>query len=302
MIDSIIVGVLVGASYALVGVGLSVIYGVLGVVNFAHGELLTLGALVGVVVFRLTNGDLLLTAISVLFVGSIVGLALHDLVLRRLAAAGASATIVATLGLGMVLYNTAVVVVGRWNDGQPLLYRSAAGSDVSVLGIPFPPSVAIAGASYSPLRLVAGGLAILLITIVAVILRATQFGRAVKAVAWNREVAATFGIDATRVARYAVMFSIAITCLAGVLIGATVSASPTLGAELALKAFAVVVCAGFGNVGATLSVGVLMGIVESIATRQLGTSDQHLWLYALLILLLLVRPTGLRAEQTVEAL
>ena len=287
-------GVALGASYALAALGLSVLYGVFGIVNFAHGEILMLGAFTGAAVFKTVGGDYGLTVLVVFFVGNCLGILLHHTVFLPLSTRGMHSAIIGTLGLSFFLYHAAVFLVGELNHGQPVVYRAGDDGQIRLFGIGLSDSVTVSGVTVGSLRLVVAGLAVLSVMGVSALLGRTNFGRALRAVAWSRDTATLLGISVSDISRRVAAFTTGVAFAAGALSGALLTATPAIGIALSLKSFVVVICSGFGNIQFTLAAGLLLGIVESLAVWATGSQSQYLWVFGFVVVLMLLRPMGLR--------
>lgn len=271
-------GVTVGALLALVALGVALIFGVMRVVNFAHGEFVTLGAFTTyLVVARLGLSPLL--GLPVAFgLGFLVGLAVQALILSRTAGRP-------ELDVLMVTYALSIVGLG--------LFSSAFGGDFRSYSEGPTGTVALGGVvvGWRSLTVLAACVALGGGTI-AVVQRA-RFGLALRALAQNRDAAAASGIDVRTSERLAFAFAVGLAAAAGSLVSLIGTVSPHVGHDWVLDAFVVVVLGGMGSITGAVAAALIIGLVQSVASFYLDDSWARIIVYALLYATLLVRPQGL---------
>lgn len=278
-------GIVQGGTYALVAIGYTLVFGVLEIINMAHGELFTAGALVG---FFLVGLGL---PLPLAIIGAMLGAALLGAVLeltalrlvRRKGAGNNLAPLISTIGLGLVMQNLYILVVGA----DPRSFRAGIGDSVLQLG---PIRV-------TTVQLVVLGVSLLLMAVLQFTLSKTRLGRAVRAVSESPETAALLGVNVNRVIMSTVMLAGALGGAAGVLVGLSfVSVSPVMGAAYGLKGLAVIILGGLGNVTGAVGGGILIGIVEALTVYFGGTFGsiyREAISFAFLFVILVVRPQGL---------
>jgi branched-chain amino acid transport system permease protein len=281
VLQQLINGVTIGAVYALIAVGLTLVFGILDVINFAHGEFYMLGAFI---TYSLTRalGLHYFAALGLAVAGAAVaGLLAERLTVRPLQGRHMFSVVLSTLGLSIFLQNAALLFWGP----SPREIDLAWGSGPVVVG----PVVV------SRLRLVALLTGAALIAGLTWFIRRTRWGLAMRAVARNRDAAALMGVDVGRV--YALTFAMGsgLAGVAGGLLGAMFTVEPSMGEWAVVKAFCVVIMGGMGNVPGAVIGGVILGAAESLGAGFLpgGTSYKDGIGYAILILVLLFRPQGL---------
>lgn len=279
LVEQLVNGLTLGSQYALVAAGLALIFGVLEIVNFAHGELVMVGA------YLLHAGAAYLgLPYPLAALGTVVGLAVFGIgfylaVVHRILHRGWQVQLVATLAVSIVLVNLAIVVEGS----LPKVAYSELGTRTVQLG----------GASVSVQRLIV--LAATGVTFGTLIwfLRTTRTGRAMRALAQNREAAAVVGLPAERIGLITVVAACAMAGVAAATITPLYSASPTMGTLLAIKAFAAVIMGGFGNVTGAVISGFVLGISEALAIGYVSSAYADVVVFSLMIVVLLVRPHGI---------
>lgn len=279
MSNAIVNGILLGGLYATIALGLSLAFGVLGLVNLAHGELLVGGAFVSYLVVDRLGLDPLLSLLVVIPVVFAIAYPVQAWVLTPLLRRNEDAPLVATFGLSLLII--ALLQQGYSSDPKSLP-ASYADAGVSLLGL----DIRVA-------YLIAFAVGVLLIALTHRVLLRTRLGAMVRAAAADPDTASAVGIDVRRL--YAATFGVAaaMAAVGGVLIGITFSFTPTSGLAWVLTAFAVVVLGGIGSILGTLIGGMLLGVVEGVGVHVLGGEWRSLIIYGLFFLALTVRPNGI---------
>jgi branched-chain amino acid transport system permease protein len=286
VLQQVVNGVTIGMVYALIAVGLTLVFGILDVINFAHGEFYMLGAFL---TYSLAVGLGLdyFVALALTLVGAgAAGLLAERLTVRPLKGRHMFTVVLSTLGLSIFLQNAAQL----WWGPDPREIGLGWGGRPLLLG----------GVVITSLRLVVLATGAALILALTVVIRSTTWGMAMRAVAGNRAAAALMGIPVDRV--YAIAFAVG-TGLAGVaggLLGAMFTIEPSMGEWAVVKAFSVVIMGGMGNVPGAVLGGIILGVAESLGAGFLpgGASYKDGIGYAILILVLLCRPQGLFGRGT----
>ena len=281
VLQQVVNGVTIGVVYALIAIGLTLVFGILGVINFAHGEFYMIGAfLTYTLTVRLGLEYFLALALTIAG-GAAVGLLAERLAVRPLKDRHMFTVVLSTLGLSIFLENGALLVWGP----DPREIELAWGSRPLLIG----------GVVITFLRVAVLGTAAALIVALTWFIRRTTWGMAMRAVAANRDAAALMGIPVDRV--YAITFAVgsALAGVAGGLLGAMFTIEPTMGEWAVVKAFSVVIMGGMGHVPGAVLGGIILGVAESLGAGFLpgGTSYKDGIGYAILILVLLYRPQGL---------
>lgn len=277
----VIDGLLIGGLYAGVALGLSLAFGVMRLVNLAHGELLMLGPYL-VVLLTVTLGMGIDPLLAIVLLAPIVfGLAypLQRFVLTPLLSRGMEQPLVATFGVSLLLV---AVFTEAFGGETRSLAADYATSSLDVLGL-----------QLRVIYLIAFAVGVGMVLAVHLAITRTRQGRALRAAAEDPDTAGAMGIDVQRT--YAVAFALAAVtaAVAGVIAGIAFSVTPNSGAGLLIKAFAVVVLGGLGNVGGTLIGGLCLGVAESIGADLAGGEHRDLVVYGLFIAVLTLRPHGL---------
>ena len=279
LIQLLVNGLVIGVIYALVAIGLSLIFGVLEIVNFAHGEFYMLGAMLAY--FLTTNasfgywpGIVVVTAVAVC-----LGFVLFEALLGTLRGASFERSILLTLGLSMVLQNGAVYLFTT----TPKMMASS----LSYV------NVTIGELRIALVRLFALGLGLAAFAALYLILYRTRIGMAMRGVAQNRDAALMVGIDPRAVSRLAVAIGIGLSGLAGAALAPVYAVHPLMGFAFVFKAFAIIIIGGLGNVAGAAIAAVALGVLETLIGGFLPMVMVDALAFGGMILVLLVRPQGL---------
>jgi branched-chain amino acid transport system permease protein len=288
-------GIILGSIYALIALGYSMVYGILKLLNFAHGDVYMIGSFIGFGVLTLLGGPLnpaipvallVLCMFVVAMLGSgLLGLAIERFAYRPLRNAPRIAPLISALGVAFFLENSALLLFGA-------SYRNYDGFDlISYNGIHLGGSTGVF-VSYLGVIVISG--AVLLTLALIALVRWTQFGKAMRAISFDREAAAMMGIDTDRVIATTFFVGSALAGAAGVMFGLLFSQIYHLMGFLAgLKGFTAAVVGGIGSIPGAMLGGLLVGLVESWALGYLNGNDSELVVFGILIGVMLIRPSGL---------
>ena len=272
-------GIALGLLYALIAVGLSLIFGVMEIINFAHGEFLMLGAFA--MAFALPVVGLLYwpaLAVSIVAI-ALFGLVVYELLLSRLKPDEFERSILVTLGLSIIVMH----LVQYFFTANPRLVDTQFGFE----------GVEIGAIRITWTRVIAAAVAAAAFAGLYVVLRHTQFGRAMRAIAQNREAALMIGIRPRTVARNAVVLAAGLCGLAGAAIAPIQLVTPYMGQFLIFKAFALVIIGGLGNIPGAVAAAVGLGLIESWIGGFFTIAWQEAAVFIIMIGVLFVRPDGL---------
>jgi branched-chain amino acid transport system permease protein len=278
-------GLTVGAVYALVAVGFTLIFNASGVINFAQGEFVMLGGMA--TVFLAAAGvPLPLAALGAIVATVAIGLALHRLAIEPAREASTAALIIITIGASIFLRGAAEVFFDkRFHSLPPLL-----GDQPIRLG----------GAAILPQSLVVLAGAAVIVTALSLFMRRTLFGKAIIATAANRLAARLVGIDTRRVVGFSFAVSAAIGAIAGVLVTPITLTSYDAGTLLALKSFAAAMLGGIGSAVGAVVGGLMLGLLEQLGAGYLSSQYKDAVAFVVILIVLLARPQGLLGRAGVE--
>lgn len=286
-VNAIIQGILTGGLYALFACGLSLMFGVMKVVNLAHGDLATIAGYVGVGVIAATHMPFLWSVPIVVLVMAGVGYALQRTVIQAALRRGELTTLIVTFGLSMVIENGLLQFFSANSRGlginQAIVTDSfSIGSQIQVAW----------------LDVVIFALAVVVLLGLQYYMSSTKYGRLIRAVADDREAAQLAGADYRHVFGVAAAIAFGTVALAGMSYGMTTTIDPTTGTDtILLFAFAAVVIGGLGSLWGTLVGGIVLGIAQQIGA-QINISYELLAGYAIFLVVLIVRPQGLTARRS----
>lgn len=278
-LQSLLSGILVGGAYALVGIGLTIIFGVMRIINFAHGDLLMVGMYLTYFIFTLLGIDPFLSIAITIPVMFLFGAFLQKVFVNRVLNALPQNQILLTIGLGLVMSNTVMMLFT--SDYRILSTSYSSGS------------VKLGGLSISTPLLLSFLVTAAITAFLYWFLLKTDTGQALRATAQDREAAQLMGINVKRMSVLATGMGAALAGTAGALLAPTYYIFPQVGSTFTLKAFVIVVLGGMGSIiGATLG-GLVVGTAESLAAAYVSSGLKELFVFVLFLLVLLFRPAGL---------
>ena len=301
-IQQIINGLVLGSIYALVALGYTMVYGILGLINFAHGEVVMIGALTALSTIKLLQGSGLPGPVIVLMglmvaapVCMVIGFTIERVAYRPLRYAPRLAPLITAIGVSIVLQQLAMLFWGRnYHTFPPLLPATPRN---------------VFGAQITDLQILIVVLAALVMAGLMLLVKYTRLGRAMRATAENTQIAGLMGVNINRIISITFIIGSALGALAGLMVSANYSiAHNTMGAILGLKAFTAAVLGGIGNLAGAMVGGLLLGLIESLGAGYigdltggfLGSHYQDVFAFFVLILVLVFRPSGLMGEKVAE--
>jgi len=316
-VQQLVNGLTLGAVYAVVALGYTMVYGIIQLINFAHGEVVMIGAMVAFsVIKRLADAGL--PPVVVVLIGTacavpvcmVVGYAMERLAYRPLRRAPRLAPLITAIGVSIVLQHVAMLIWSRNVLAFPQIIPAV--------------SFTVAGASVTGVQVAIIGVCLAIMGALALLVYRTRLGRAMRATAQNPQVAALMGVDVNRVIATTFVIGAALAAVAGVLVGTYYGlAQYTMGSVLGLKAFAAAVLGGIGNIPGAMLGGLLLGVVEALGAGYIGdltdlcnygigpadscadgghfvlfgSNYQDVFAFLVLILVLVFRPSGILGER-----
>ncbi|SDC25516.1 amino acid/amide ABC transporter membrane protein 1, HAAT family [Massilia sp. PDC64] len=303
-VQQILNGLVLGSMYALVALGYTMVYGVLNLINFAHGDVLMIGAMVGLSILKLLDGafpglpggvQLAIAIVGAIPVTMLVNVLIERIAYRRLRNAPRLAPLITAIGVSILLQTFAMMIWGR----SPLPFPQLLSSDPIMVG----------GAVISHTQVLLLVLAALAMVGLLFLVEKTRMGRAMRAVAENPRVAGLMGVDSNRVIVATFAIGAALAAVAGVMWGANyASIQFAMGTVPGMKAFSAAVLGGIGNIYGAMIGGIVLGIIESLGAGYigdltggfLGSHYQDIFAFIVLILVLTVRPSGIMGERVAD--
>ena len=297
-------GLILGSVYALIALGYTMVYGILGLINFAHGEVTMMGAMIAIATLNALLGTaigaspfacLTLALLASILFCMLLGMGIERIAYRPLRQAPRLAPLITAIGVSIILQNIAMIV---WGRGYQRFPDVLPGGNINLLG-----------ASLTPTKI-----AIVLVSTVVLaglwqLIHRTRLGRAMRATAQNPDVAQLMGVDVNRVIASTFALGSALGALAGMMVAANYGqADPYMGFILGLKAFSAAVLGGIGNIAGAMLGGLLLGLIESLGAGYLGSLTggvlgshyQDIFAFVVLILVLTVRPSGIMGERVAD--
>lgn len=301
-LQQLINGLVLGSIYALVALGYTMVYGILGLINFAHGEVVMIGAMVALAVIQAFSG-LMLPGPVIVLLGLLIaipacmllGYGIERVAYRPLRHAPRLAPLITAIGVSIVLQNVAMIIWGRQYISFPPLLPADA--------------YTVAGAHITALQIFIFLLAAAIMAGLVFLVQKTRLGRAMRATAQNPEVAGLMGVNVNSVISVTFIIGSALAAVAGMMVSAYYGlAHYYMGFLLGLKAFSAAVLGGIGNIGGAMLGGLLLGVIESLGAGYigpltggfLGSHYQDVFAFFVLILVLVFRPSGLLGERVAE--
>jgi branched-chain amino acid transport system permease protein len=286
LLQYILSGATLGATYGLAGLGFTVIFNTTEIINFAQGEFVMLGGMLAVFAMRWGGLPLPLAVLASILLTTAVGVAVNRITIRPVRGRSVIALIIITIGVSIVLRGTTMLVFGK--DTYPL--PAFTGGE----------SLTVAGASILPQSLWVGGITLLTLMGMKLYFDRTISGKAMLACACDRKAAALMGINVDTMVTLSFAVSAAVGALGGVILAPITLTSYDVGILLGLKGFAACILGGLGNPFGALAGGVLLGILESLTAGLLSSGYKDAVAFCILLVLLVVRPSGLFGAKSVE--
>lgn len=277
-------GLTLGSVYAVIAIGYTLVFGVLNIVNMAHGGIIMMGAYIGLLLVTVAGWGLFPALIDAMVGGAILGYLLEVLALRPLRGKKVThlAPLISTIGVSIFLESAALLVFGPQTRAFPTDYNQLM--DFSLFKI-------------SEIQIISMGTAIVLMVLLTLLLNKTRIGKAVRATAENIETASLLGIHTRRIITFTVMLASALGAAAGVLIALSFNAiEPTMGTSMGFKGLAVLIMGGLGNVGGAMAGGFILGVAEVFSVAYGASSFRDAVAFGLIILILFIRPQRLFAK------
>jgi branched-chain amino acid transport system permease protein len=303
-IQQIINGLVLGSMYALVALGYTMVYGVLNLINFAHGDVLMIGAMMGITILKILQtvapdmpgiAKLCIAIIGAIPVCVLVNIIIERVAYRRLRNAPRLAPLITAIGVSILLQTFAMMIWGR----SPIPFPQVMPSEPFTIG----------GALISPTQVMLLLLATAAMVGLVLLVERTRMGRAMRATAENPRVAGLMGVDANKVIVMTFAIGAALAAVAGVMWGANYSSAQfAMGFVPGLKAFSAAVLGGIGNIYGAMVGGILLGLIESLGAGYigdltggfLGSHYQDIFAFIVLIIVLTLRPSGIMGERVAD--
>jgi len=299
LLQQVFNGLSLGAIYALIAIGYTMVYGIIGMINFAHGEIYMIGAYTGLVTLTAVGvgGGMplpLLLAVMLIVAVAVTGcygFAVERVAYRPLRGSPRLVALISAIGMSIFLQNWVALGQGARDVAVPALITGSFSVD---LGTGFDVTT-----SYSRILII--GVTVVLMIALTLFIKYSRMGKACRACAQDMRMANLLGIDTDRVISFTFVLGAMLAAVGGVLIALSVGKlSPFIGFLAGVKAFTAAVLGGIGSIPGAMLGGVLLGLAETFAAGYISSQYKDIVAFALLVLILLFRPTGLLGKPEVE--
>lgn len=298
IIQQIFNGLSLGAIYALIAIGYTMVYGIIGMINFAHGEIYMIGAYVGLVTltaFGTQSGVPLPFIIAAMLVVAMVvtgiyGFAVERVAYRPVRGGPRLVALISAIGMSIFLQNWVALGQGARDQAVPSLISGAFQFHIGDFDITLP---------YSRILIIV--VTVLLMVALTLFIKNSRMGRASRACSQDMKMASLLGIDTNKVISFTFVLGAMLAAVGGVLIAVTIGKlNPFIGFIAGIKAFTAAVLGGIGSIPGAMLGGVLLGLAETFAAAYISSQYKDIVAFGLLVLILLFRPTGLLGKPEVE--
>lgn len=279
LVNQIIWGVLVGVSYSLLAISFSLIFVAAGTINFANGEFAMLGAYFCYTIVSKLNSNILLAALAAIVLCFLFGILVERIAFRRIYKLDPVLIVIATIGISTILKNLVLIIWGSYSQSFPPVLEWEP--------------IRIGSLTLVPLNIILLIVGLLVMLVFHLFMTRTKAGVAMRATAQNVKAASLVGINTRRAVSMAWALGSLIAGISGILIAFIYNLSIEMGSLLGIKGFASAVIGGFGNIVGAMFGGVLMGVTENVGAIVISFYYKDLIAFAILIILLLLKPTGL---------
>jgi branched-chain amino acid transport system permease protein len=279
ILGQVIWGVLIGVSYSLIAISFSLIFAAAGTINFANGEFAMLGAYFCYTILSKLHGNLLVAAIAALFLCFLFGMAVEKLAFRRIYRLDPVLIVIATIGISTILKNLVLIIWGSFSKSFPAVTQMEP--------------IRIGSLTLVPQNIILLLVGLLVMAFFHLFMTRTKMGTAMRATAQNMKAASLVGINTRRTVSLTWALGSLIAGIGGILIAFVYNLSIEMGSLLGIKGFASAVIGGFGNIVGAMFGGLLMGASENLGAMVVSYYYKDLIAFVILIVILLLKPTGL---------
>ncbi len=278
ILQQIVNGVVTGSIYTLLAMGLSQIYGILGISHFAHGSVVMIGGYVAYTFSRLLGLDLILAALIAIIICTALGMALERFAYRSIISGPSINVFILALGLLFVFENLCQMI---W-DPDPIAIQAPSNVTLSIGPI-----------TITSFRLMVIVVNLAIMAGLAIMMKRSRMGRSIRAVAQNRDAAAMVGVNVNTTNLVVFAMGSAMAGLCGVFYATLLQVVPPLGGEIVVKGFAVMILGGLGSIPGVVLGGLCLGLIESLGATFLGATFKDAFGFIILILVLIFKPSGI---------
>lgn len=279
IISPIVMGVLLGGLYSLIALGLSVVFGVMRLINLAHGDLVVLGSYLSFALFTKFGIDPIVGLVFTVPVMFGLGFLIQHFLMRRAAAISDEAPLIIAFGIALIIQNSIQIITDPQSRGISTAYSMA--------------SFSLGTFQFPVIYLLNFIIALTIMLAFSIFLKKTYPGRAITAASQDRKAAQLMGINTKTIYSFAFAIAMISAAIAGAFLGMTFPFRPTSGTQFLIIAFGVVITGGLGSLFGTFLGGLILGLVQTLSGYFFGSAAQMLFVYLAIILVLAIRPRGL---------
>ena len=279
-LQQVINGLMLGCTYVLVALGYTLIFGLLRLIHMAHGEVLMIGAYVGLVIIAYLHGNLFLAMLGAIVITALLGITVYAASIRYVEKGGHLSPLVSTIGVAIVLQEifTKIFTGEKIAFPQTLVFKN----------------IQVGGLSFNTVQIFIIVLSFAVMFVLYRILKGTMIGKSIRAVSENTETARLLGIRVHWIVVITFALASVLAGIAGVLVGiAYHSIYPLMGIEIGLKGLAIIIIGGMGNVVGAMFSGLLVGLMEVFSVAYISSSYKDAFTFGLMVLILIWKPEGL---------
>lgn len=280
MIQCLVTGILLGGLYAIIGLGMSLVFGIMRLTNLAHGDLMILGTYLTMTLCNVLGLPLILGVVITILVMMVLGYLIQNFLVNRVLDQGAEPALLIMFGVSILLSNVLLKIYGADNQtiNNSLASKNVLSTDVL---------------SVSAMYLCNFIIALLIIVGIHFLMQKTNFGRSIRATSDDITASELMGVNTKKAYAMAMIIAMAIATISGALVGSTFIFYPASGTQYLILAFGVVVIGGMGSLIGTLAGGIVLGVAQLLGGYFFGSGFQMLIAYVVLLIILAIKPDGL---------
>jgi branched-chain amino acid transport system permease protein len=279
-LQQVINGLMLGCTYALVALGYTLIFGLLRLIHMAHGEVLMIGAYMGLIVIAYLHGNLFVAMVGAMVFSALVGITIYFVSIRYVEKGGHLSPLVSTIGVAIIL--------------QEIFSKIFTGEKIAFPETLVFKNIQIGGLSLNTVQLFIIVLSFTVMFVIYLILKGTMIGKSIRAVSENTQTARLLGIRVTWIVVVTFALASILAGIAGVLVGiAYHNIYPLMGIEIGLKGLAIIIIGGMGNVVGAMMAGLLVGLMEVFSIAYISSSYKDAFTFGLMVVILIWKPEGL---------
>ncbi len=283
LVQAIVSGLLLGGLYAIIGVGMSLIFGIMKLTNLAHGDIMIMSTFLTMVLVMQVVGNIILALLITIVIMMVFGFLIQQFLINNVIDKGPEPPLLVTFGLAIIIQNVLFLVFGPESRSIPTALIRTNVVHTKLVSI---------SAQY----VVNFVVAIAVIVVLTLVMNKTALGRGIRASSSDVMAAELMGVNTKRMYIYAMCLTMIVTAIAGLLVGSTFVFYPTSGTQYLITAFGVVVIGGMGSLMGTLLGGIILGLAQLVGASLLGSPYQLICGYIVLLVILAVRPQGLLSK------